>query len=78
MKLNQNVDLGASFEKLKDNLVETAQICLDGTNTARYARAFGRLETAVKEHLVKCTDITLAEIYESIDSNPNDLKDINI
>lgn len=77
MKISPNVDLGKSFDKLKNSLVLATQATNDNKPES-YAKSFGKLETAVKQHLIDCTDITGEEIYKAIDSDPNDLKGINI
>jgi hypothetical protein len=55
MKVLQNVDLAASFEKLKTSLLD-ANKKTKGNDPDRYAYAFGYLNTAVIKHLRECTD----------------------
>jgi len=75
MKLNNKVDLGKSFERLKSDLFLAVEET-KGNSPARYAAAFGLLESRVKIHLVNCTDITMEELQKEMTS-PNDLKGIN-
>lgn len=55
MKVLSTVDLGKSFDRLKDDLKESVSKT-KGETPERYAEAFGFLETAVKRHLLNCTD----------------------
>ena len=75
MKTLNNVDLGKSFQKLKETLVETSQLT-DSKKPESYAYAFGKLSMAVKTHLIKCTDVEGKEIYTAIDTDPNDIKNV--
>ncbi len=77
MTINKNVDLGKSFEKLKASLIEITENVNRNNNKERYAYGFGRLETAIKTHLLTCTDLTGEELYKELD-NPDDLKEVNI
>jgi hypothetical protein len=60
MRVLTNVDLGKSFEELKDALHRSYEDA-KGVRPDRFAHSLGRLETAVKKHLFVCTD------YESKD-----------
>lgn len=79
MRVNKNVDLGSSFEKLKTALTNTVDIHRPGTTPQRFATDLGRLQSAVKRHLLECTDITGEELQKDIEKNdPDDLRNINI
>lgn len=76
--INNEIDLSKSFEKLKKELKEAANGIKPG-NSQSYAHSFGRLETAVKIHLIACTDTDMKQIQDYLnDDNPDDLKGINI
>jgi hypothetical protein len=77
MKISKNVDLGASFQRLKDGLNESTAKT-KGSDPESYAVAFGHLSMTVKKHLLECTDITGDQIYKSKKADPDDLKGINI
>jgi hypothetical protein len=76
--INNEIDLGKSFEKLKQEL-KKATIGIKPGNPQSYAYNFGRLETAVKIHLIMCTDIDMKGIQDYLnDDGPDDLKNLNI
>lgn len=74
--INNEIDLSKSFEKLKQELKATANGVKPST-PASYAHYFGRLEMAVKIHLINCTDINMEQIQDYL-NDPDDLKGINI
>lgn len=61
--INNEIDLGKSFEKLKSELKESLEIS-GYSHAASYARAYGFLESAVKKHLIVCTDMSGEELNE--------------
>jgi hypothetical protein len=76
--INNKIDLNKSFEKLKQELKEAANGIKAG-NQQSYAHSFGRLETAVKIHLIACTDTDMKQIQDYLnDDGPDDLKNLNI
>ncbi len=66
MKLNKDIDLGKSFEKLKSALLSSTR-SIKRDQPATYAYAFGRLETAVKILFVQCTDLTMKDIQDELE-----------
>lgn len=59
--INNEIDLGKSFERLKDQLHESF------TNIKRdkpesFALELGRLQVAITHHILKCTDIPESEL----------------
>lgn len=80
---NKEVDLGKSFEKLKQSLKDVYAIASSGKEGC-HSRALGQLESAVKIHLIKCTDLDMKQIqdYMEMPDNPDtdadDLKHANI
>ena len=76
MKLNKDIDLGKSFEKLKSALLSSTR-SIKRDQPATYAYAFGRLETAVKILFVQCTDLTMKDIQDELEG-PDDLKEVPV
>ncbi len=55
MQLRKNVDLGASFESLKNNLNKSKEIGRNGAEGKAFA--LGLLQGAVALHLAECTNL---------------------
>lgn len=66
MKPNK-VDLGKAFDRLKQDLFQAVEKT-KGNSPARYAEAFGNLETSVKIHLIRCTDLTMEDLQKEMSS----------
>lgn len=66
MTQNKDIDLGKSFEKLKQGLLGAIGEA-NSDKPESYAYAFGRLETAVKIHLGECTGETFGDIQKQVD-----------
>lgn len=72
-ELLKNVNLGQSFEKLKDALRETTHKTKDGGRDV-HAWGVGYLQSAIKRHLLECTTISGEELQKFIEQDPNDTK----
>lgn len=68
MKFKHGVDLGKSFDELKETLFKAVKIT-NRDNPGAVSRAFGLLETGVKKHLEECTDKTFGEIQKELDEH---------
>lgn len=78
--INNEVDLGKSFEKLTESLKKAYETFKTG-KPGCHARALGNLESAVKIHLIECSHMDMKDIQDYIeqpDNDPDDLKNINI
>jgi hypothetical protein len=68
MKIKSNVDLGASFDRLKTQMGLIKSTVNPSSNGEDYARAYGALNSTIALHLKECA--------EDEESDPNDLKDV--
>lgn len=79
--INNEIDLGKSFEKLKESLKEVYNVSASG-KPGCHSRALGMLESRVKIHIIQCTDLDMKQIQDYIaepDKEDNDdLKNVNI
>jgi hypothetical protein len=79
---NNEIDLGKSFEKLKETLkVGSDKVKEYGYSPEGYAYAYGLLSGSIKGHIITCTDADGKELQDYIDGkedDPNDLKNVNI
>ena len=64
--INNEIDLGQSFEKLKGAMQESKLI--GKAESFGYMQAYFNLEKAVENHIKECT----------VEQDANDIKDINI
>lgn len=72
---NDEIDLGKSFQKLKESMKEAVN-GVKPTKPESYAYAVGKLETAIKIHLIKCTGENMEDIQKYMsEPDPNDLPD---
>jgi len=78
MKLRQNVNLGAAFDRLKDALREADKYRDDPKNEFGYAGAYGILATHVHAFIYLNTEgQTFDEIRKlETDKDPDDLKQV--
>jgi hypothetical protein len=79
--ITSNVDLEASFKKLLSDLKESLDITQHNNRPERYARAYGKLESSVKHHIVICTDLFMSDVQDYLGeprNDPDDLKHVNI
>lgn len=65
--INNEINLGKSFEKLMNNLKEVYGIAKSG-KPGCHARALGILESHVKVHLIKCTDADMKQLQDFIEA----------
>lgn len=74
--MRKGVDYEKSFDKLKASLKQSNKDA-KGVSPDRFAYSLGKLQMAVKEHIVNCTETTGEELYkyldETIDDIPKDL-----
>lgn len=76
MKILSYVDLGKSFEKLKNKLIEIEKEAHKETSTVqetgeKYARAYGRLSAVVQGHISANTDTDYGFLQEALKGAEN-------
>lgn len=76
MKILSYVDLGKSFEKLKNKLIEIEKEAQKETTTVqetgeKYAGAYGRLSAAVQIHIASNTDTNYGFLQEALKGAEN-------
>lgn len=68
MKIKANVDLGASFERLKGQLDIVKGRTTTNATPEDYARSYGALKSAINLHIRECTEQTAPD--------PDDIKNV--